>query len=108
MIMEGARIVNYDLVGTEAKLITNFKSQVNLAVHTYDVTLLKDLTKFDHFNAYILKIPSRDDLRIKVLKIDLDAACMYLLLLSDNSKVLFAVELERFEEFMGYIKSFGN
>lgn len=55
MLTQSARILSYELLNSTAKLITSYKTQVNLAVHTYDVTLLKDLTKFDYFSAYIPK-----------------------------------------------------
>ena len=67
-----ARVLSYELLSSAAKLITNYKTQVNLAVYTYDVTLLKDLTKFDYFSAYIPKDTKSSDIRVKVIKIDLE------------------------------------
>ena len=81
---------------------------MNLSVHTYDVTLLKDLTKFDYFSAYKPSIAEASDVRIKVLKIDLERQSIYFVLSCHTNKAVFAISLEKFEDFLAYVNSYGN
>lgn len=96
MLTQSARILSYELLNSTAKLITSYKTQVNLAVHTYDVTLLKDLTKFSstgNSTYSCRKLDPTDSKEIqafvKLLKIDVcNATLIYSISVSKTFKSL--------------------
>ena len=113
LALQGKRSLSYDLTTCSAKLTTDFKDQLNLEVRTYDVTLLEDLTRLSYTQAYKLSldIEQAKDFRVSFFHSNLEYNAYYFTLSDLNSvdeKRVFAIDLNDFQNFISFIKSFGN
>ena len=75
-----ARVLSYELLSSAAKLITNYKTQVNLAVYTYDGTLLNEFLSLYH-KSLVISMPEKNRREVvglcKLIKFDLKNGDIY-------------------------------